>query len=288
MSKCGNSDASKSLHVITSSLSTPTPEDNDLLTFSAGQYEVNVRDTHVISLKKHYEKESENDFDGETTIPIKITKLTEDYFDLDWSAYVKHSNYDEFKVYWHCLDNNEHFEQRCAPSLCKYRVKNLNSGFTYCVRVAAIQNNSVVVNKSKYYIVQTSAPPDAPVVKLRARNSNYLTFEWNKPSSYGDAKIVAYKIYIDGKSEAVLSSDQSTFTLDKGEPCHEYSFQVQAICSSEKYSSLVSAPLLAIWPGIMAPGFRELANDNGRIRVGWDEPVIAGNTKVCRILRWPT
>lgn len=284
--KSANSELSTSLHVITSAqainLSPDNNINNDLTNINADAegYSVNVRDTHVLMLKKHYERENENDFDGETTLPIKLNKLTEEYFDLDWSAYVKHSNYDEFKVYWHCLDTNEHFEQRLGPSSFKYRVKNLNSGNTYCVRVAAIQNNTVVVNKSKHYIIQTSAPPDAPNLKLRARNFNYISLEWNKPNSYGDAKIVAYKIYIDGKSEAVLSSDQTTYTMDKGEACHEYSFQVQAICNNSKYSSLISAPVLAIWPGIMAPAFRELDNDNGRVRVGWDEPIIAGNTKV--------
>lgn len=51
--------------------------------------------------------------------------------------------------------------------------------------------------------------------------------EWNRPMSYGESPIVAYKIYVDGKVEAVLSSDQTVFTLSKGEPCHEYMFQIQ-------------------------------------------------------------
>lgn len=51
--------------------------------------------------------------------------------------------------------------------------------------------------------------------------------EWNKPMSYGEAPIAAYKIYIDGKVEAVLSADQTIFTLSKGDPGHEYVFQIQ-------------------------------------------------------------
>lgn len=61
----------------------------------------------------------------------------------------------------------------------------------------------------------------------RACNFKYITMEWNRPMSYGEAPIVAYKIFIDGKVEAVLSSDQTVFTLSKGEPCHEYVFQIQ-------------------------------------------------------------
>lgn len=45
--------------------------------------------------------------------------------------------------------------------------------------------------------------------------------------SYGEAPIVAYKVYVDGRVEAVVSADQTIFTLSKGEPCHEYSFQIQ-------------------------------------------------------------
>lgn len=60
--------------------------------------------------------------------------------------------------------------------------------------------------------------------------------EWNRPMSYGEAPIVAYKIFIDGKVEAVLSSDQTVFTLSKGEPCHEYVFQIQ-VCIKSSFSN---------------------------------------------------
>jgi hypothetical protein len=63
--------------------------------------------------------------------------------------------------------------------------------------------------------------------------------EWNKPMSYGEAPIVAYKIYVDGKVEAVLSADQTVFTLSKGEPCHEYSFQIQVIKETTTKKSIL-------------------------------------------------
>jgi hypothetical protein len=99
------------------------------------------------------------------------------------------------------------------------------AGFTYCVRIVAMQNNIQIVNKSKYIILQTSASPEAPEPKIRACNFKYITIEWNKPWTYGDAKIIAYKIYVDGKVEAVVSSELTAFTLSKGEPCHEYSYK---------------------------------------------------------------
>jgi len=280
-----HSPLSNNLHVVNSaknSIGTLDTTDKHMNTTETigSEFMVNSNDSQVLLLKKHYERENENDFDGESTIPIKILKLGEDFFDLDWSTYVKHDPFDEYKIYWHCLDNNEHFEHCLNSKSNFYRVKKLQSGYTYAIRIAAIQNDLVIVNKSKYYIIQTSAPPDTPQLQIRACNFNYITVEWSKPHSYGEAKIIAYKVYVNAKVEAVLSSEQFAFTLSKGEPCHEYSFQVQAICNNQKYSSLVSAPVMATWPGVFAPGFRQLENENGVARVAWDEAIVAGNLKV--------
>jgi hypothetical protein len=90
------------------------------------QLNVNTRDAQILLLIKHYEQENENEYDeSETTIPIKVSKLAEDYFDLDWSSYIKHHNYDEFKIYWHCLNTNEYCEHRCAANVFNYRIKKL-------------------------------------------------------------------------------------------------------------------------------------------------------------------
>lgn len=51
--------------------------------------------------------------------------------------------------------------------------------------------------------------------------------EWSKPNTYGPADITAYKIYLDGKSAALLTPEQSAFTLTNGVACHEYKFQLQ-------------------------------------------------------------
>lgn len=45
--------------------------------------------------------------------------------------------------------------------------------------------------------------------------------------TYGESHIVAYKLYVNGKVEAVLSSDQTTFTWNRGSACEEYVFQVK-------------------------------------------------------------
>jgi len=60
-----------------------------------------------------------------------------------------------------------------------------------------------------------------------AVNFRYIAIEWQKPSMYGDANITGYKIYVNGIVEAVLGSDQYTFSYTKGSPCLEYVFQIQ-------------------------------------------------------------
>lgn len=182
-------------------------------------------DSQVVSLKNFYDNENEND-NNESPLPIRVSKIAEDYIELDWSKYIRADYFDEFKIEIHCLNTNEQDVIRLQSQTTSYRIKKLRSGFTYSVRLSTMKHNNVL-NKSKYVILQTSAPPEAPIPKLRACNFKYITIEWSKPYCYGEAQVVAYKVYVDGKVEAVLSSEQTSFTLSKGEPCHEYVFQLQ-------------------------------------------------------------
>jgi hypothetical protein len=236
--------------------------------------------TQITSLKKFYEDENDRDEYGEGTIPIRINKMSEDFIDIDWAKYVKHDGVNEFKIDWHCFNTNEHSEHRCLKNVTNFRIKKLKPGNTYRIRVAALKNNNTVVTRSKNYILQTCAAPDSPVLRLRACNFKYITMEWNRPNAYGEAQIVGYKLYVDGKVEAVLSNEQTVFTLSKGEPCHEYSFQVQAMTSDENLASPISAPLSVIWPGVQVPNLRQIENENGILRLAWDEPSITGNAKI--------
>jgi hypothetical protein len=237
----------------------------------------------VYVLRVYYEQENEKSFNepNEIIIPLRISKLTEDYVDLDWSKYVRQDNsINEFKVQWHCLNTNEHFEHRCGPQITSYRIKRLKSGYTYCIKITSIKSTNTMVNRSKNILITITAPPDAPVLKLRACNFKYISFEWNKPLCYGDANLIAYKVYIDGKVEAVLGADQQVFTLSKGEPCHEYTFQVQAMTLDENLSSTLSAPLKVTWPGMKLPHLKILSQDHGILRLGWDEPILSGGSKI--------
>ena len=63
----------------------------------------------------------------------------------------------------------------------------------------------------------------------RACNFRYIAIQWEKPTTYGDALITGYKVYVNGIVEAVLSPDSLSFTFTQGRWCQEYSFQVQVI-----------------------------------------------------------
>lgn len=240
--------------------------------------------SQVVALRLYYEQENETSFNdpGEQLIPLRVSKVTEDYVDLDWSRYNRFDpGINEFKIQWHCLNTNEHFEHRCGPNVTNFRLKRLRSGFTYCVKVMSIKNTNTIVSRSKNVLVQVTAAPDSPRVKLRASNFKYVSIEWNKPACYGNANIVAYKVYVDGKVEAVLSGDQHVFTLSKGEACREYTFQVQAMTSEENLSSPLSSPLKVVWPGIKLPHLRMIERDHsGLIRIGWNDPSVNGQTKI--------
>ena len=243
-----------------------------------------MNDPQVTALVKFYEKENQSDFyAGQLLIPLKATKITEDYIDVDWSAFekMKHEYVDEYRVQWHCLNTNDRGEHKCAGNVFSYRIRKLRSGYTYAIKVCAHKYPNQMVHQSKNHIFQLNASPDCPILKLRACNFKYITMEWNRPKTYGDTQVVAYKVHVNGKVEAILSAEQQAFTLSKGEPCHEYKFQVQAVASDDTYSSPLSPTLTVVWPGIMAPNLRQLENeDDGMIRVMWDEPVITGNAKI--------
>ena len=135
-------------------------------------------DSQVVALKKHYENENEKE-ENESTLSFRVSKVAEDYFDLDWSKYSKNGSFDEYKIQLHCLNTNEHSEIRLPSNTNSQRVKKLRSGFTYSVQLTTIRNNEIA-NKSKYLILQTSAPPDTPTLKIRVCNLKYITVEWNK------------------------------------------------------------------------------------------------------------
>ncbi len=91
------------------------------------------RDPHLLSLRQHYEQENERGFEVEASIQVKIHKLTEDVIDFEWvhKPSSKNDSTNEFKIEWHCLNTNEHFEQRCPPTQSRYVIKKLRFALLY-------------------------------------------------------------------------------------------------------------------------------------------------------------
>lgn len=125
----------------------------------------NAKKSDLDALKEFYIKQ--NATDDEASMPLKIAEITEDYIDLDWSNTVINKNVEQFKIQWHCLNTNTHDEDRLPNSVFNYRIKECQPGYFYCIRVTVIEALGTISNKSKFYIVQTCAPPDMPVLKLR-------------------------------------------------------------------------------------------------------------------------
>ncbi|KAK3102288.1 hypothetical protein FSP39_010226 [Pinctada imbricata] len=123
--------------------------------------------------------------------------------------------------------------------------------------------------------------PSFDVLCSEACNFRYIAVQWDKPSTYGDALVTGYKVYVNGIIEAILNADQLSFTFTHGKWCEEYAFQVQALTSFEKLNSKVSEPLVIVWPGCRAPHLRRLpTHSSSCIRVAWDDPYLTEGVKV--------
>ena len=82
---------------------------------------------------------------------------------------------------------------------------------------------------------------------FRACNFRYIAVQWDKPTTYGDALVTGYKVYVNGIVEAVLNADQLTYTYTQGKWCHEYAFQVQVSNTNKiKFSNILSSNRLNI------------------------------------------
>lgn len=122
-------------------------------------------DKSLQAIRDFYNQENIKEME-ECNLPVKIIKAAEDYVEIDWSNFVSTHEVNEFKIQWHCWNTNIHDEERVDSDKRKYIVKKLKAGHTYTIRIYALKGNNIL-NKSKFIIVQTCAPPDPPSLKLR-------------------------------------------------------------------------------------------------------------------------
>ena len=124
-------------------------------------------DKTFISIRDFYNQENLRDDGFESTIPLKVYKMSEDYIEFDWSNYVADNKINSFKIQWHCWNTDKREEENLNTNNSKFIIKKCSPGYIYSVRIVALQQSNNILNKSKYIIIQTNSPPDTPILKLR-------------------------------------------------------------------------------------------------------------------------
>ncbi|CAL1538548.1 unnamed protein product [Lymnaea stagnalis] len=214
-------------------------------------------------------------------IPVKIIKITNNSIHLDWSKFLETEEVSFYKIQWSSVAQPDQREVKLSKHDSNCVINKCLPGTTHFVRVVSYNINGQILEKSKQLTIQTSAPPDAPKLSVRACNFRYIAIQWDKPTTYGDALLTGYKVYVNGIVEAVLNSDQLSYTYTQGKWCHEYAFQVQALTASDNLNSKPSEPLIVTWPGSKPPEVKCLPSiSSSTLRVGWSEPYLTDGIKV--------
>jgi hypothetical protein len=123
-------------------------------------------DKNLVTIRDYYLAKNQKEA-NDSSLPIRIIKVTEDSMELDWSYYNVQLKVEQFKVHWHCWNTDKHDECVLNGDTFTFTIKNLSPGQMYTIRVIAMQDRVRVINKSKYFIIQMNAPPDPPVLRLR-------------------------------------------------------------------------------------------------------------------------
>ncbi|ESO91438.1 hypothetical protein LOTGIDRAFT_153880 [Lottia gigantea] len=217
----------------------------------------------------------------DSDIPVKITKVLDTGIHLDWSTYYPSEEVAYYKVQWSSVAQPTQREVQLSAKDTNCVINKCLPGTNHFVRLVAFDSGGQIWEKSRQMTIQTSAPPDAPILSIRASNFRYLAIQWEKPSEYGDAIIAGYKVFVNGIVEAHLAADQLSYTFTNGRWCHEYSFQVQAMTSDEKMNSRVSDQLIVTWPGAKSPAIHRIPSvSSSTLRVGWEDPHLTDGIKV--------
>ncbi|XP_036357779.1 uncharacterized protein LOC115211041 isoform X2 [Octopus sinensis] len=211
---------------------------------------------------------------------LKASKVTDTKIHLEWNSYMAPEGLQSYKIQWSSVAQPEAREVCLLASDKSCIINKCLSGVIHYLRLISIGPNDTILDESHYLTIQTSAPPNMPVVILRACNFQYISIEWNRPLEYGEAKINGYLVFINNILEANLPDDQTAYTFTEGEWCKEYSFQVQALTNFEWLSSKISDPQTVQWPGVVAPILRRDPPFGPDLIVSWDKPVITAGIKI--------
>ncbi|CAD5112727.1 DgyrCDS1945 [Dimorphilus gyrociliatus] len=210
---------------------------------------------------------------NEDYIPLIVVKVTDSTIHLDWSRYLEPS-FSHYKLTWSSVANPGDKDVELRPGEKSCTIHKCYQGTNHFVKLTAVDELGQIVDQSKQLTVQTSAPPDAPNLSLRAKNFKYITIEWNRPRCYGEGKIIEYKIFINGIVEEKVGPDQFHYSFTRGYWCSEYAFQVQAVTGIDRLDSRPSDPLVVIWPGVQPPVLQRVpAVGKSSVRIVWNVPI---------------
>ncbi|CAF3704714.1 unnamed protein product [Rotaria sp. Silwood1] len=214
------------------------------------------------------------------TIPIQIESITEEKLQIDWTSFLPTIEIRAYYIHYTCLNNGEIQTIQISTRHRNAILRDLIPGFTYEITVVAVDKDGDIVYKSDINTIQMSAPPNAPIVAIRERTNDHVTFEWRPAPSYGELAVVGYKIYINNRLVAILSHDQLTYTLTNGSACEEYTAHVQALSNDKNISSPMSRGVIFTWPGIKPGAFTRLDDGlTGTVVVAWEHPQLEDETE---------
>ncbi|XP_075243287.1 uncharacterized protein LOC142337714 isoform X2 [Convolutriloba macropyga] len=237
---------------------------------------------------------------GVTNIELTVVSITDCSISVELRLLEKGVKVTDYTVEWNSI-SGQHMQtpesigtlklrapatQTAAQSSApipptQFTLDGLRSGTNHFIRVTGANKSGVIVAKSKQLTVLTATPLGPPVTRLASSDLSQIVIEWTEPVVCGDALIAGYKVFVNSKFVAQLDPEQLTFEFRKGLMCREYSFQVQALSSLENLDSDLSKPVVAVWPGVVAPQLQCLPTTRqNAIRVGWHSPFVAGNVKL--------
>lgn len=211
---------------------------------------------------------------------LQATKVSDTCINLDWSSYIPPNNIGAYKIQWNSVAQPKEKEivqtvsnQNCIITKCL-------PGVTHYLQLIVINLDGKVIEKSNYLTVQTAAPPDTPVLNVRACNFHCISVQWAKPLEYGDATIYKYNVFVNDEIVSVQSADQTSFTFIDGVPCTDYTFQVKALTTYNYLPSKLSQPITLTWPGVKPPSLKTDCFFSDSITVTWDNPYVTESVKI--------
>lgn len=248
-----------------------SPKSNTLIVNSSLDHKINGNYSNLITKMSNCQ-----DFKNF----LKATKVSDTCIYLDWSSYIAPDNIGSFKILWNSVAQPKEKEivQNISNTHCA--ITKCLPGVTHYLQLVVLNSEGKVIEKSSHLTVQTAAPPNTPVLNVRACNFHCISVQWTKPLEYGDAIICKYNVFVNDEVASVQPPDQTSFTFTEGVPCADYTFQVQALTAYDNLPSKLSEPLTLTWSGVKPSNLKAECLSDSTVKVTWDSPCCTGSVRI--------